>query len=157
MRYYFYDQNNEKNSIDLELHNLSNGQTEIKYNDGIASLKKINTKYFISFNQTSWQRIYPIFGNSLSIKNLNHKIYRGYFPSGVNQGSEGGLTSQMPGKIVKVYKKPGDKVEKGEVVLVMEAMKMENEVKSSVAGEVEVVHVSEGQTVESGQVLLEIN
>ncbi|MDA8792563.1 acetyl-CoA carboxylase biotin carboxyl carrier protein subunit [Bacteriovoracaceae bacterium] len=157
MRYYFYDQNSEKNFVDLELHEQESGEIEIKFNEGTALLKKINTKHFISFDQIRWQRIFPIFGDNISIQNLNHKIYRGYFPSGVNQGSEGGLISQMPGKIVKVFIKPGDKVEKGDVVLVMEAMKMENEVKSSVSGKVESVLVSEGQAVESGQVLVEIN
>lgn len=64
------------------------------------------------------------------------------------------LTAPMPGKIVKVLVQQGDSIEAGRGVLVMEAMKMENELKASRAGTVQEVRVSEGQAVEMGAVLL---
>jgi len=64
------------------------------------------------------------------------------------------LTAPMPGKIVKVLVQEGDPVEAGRGVLVMEAMKMENELKASRAGTVQEVRVKEGQAVEMGAVLL---
>jgi biotin carboxyl carrier protein len=66
------------------------------------------------------------------------------------------LTAPMPGKIVKVLVNPGDTVEAGQGVLVMEAMKMENELKSGRAGTVQEIKVKEGQAVEMGALLLVI-
>jgi biotin carboxyl carrier protein len=58
------------------------------------------------------------------------------------------LTTPMPGKIVKVLRKVGDAVKEGEAVLVVEAMKMENDIRSPKDGKVEEVFVQEGQAVE---------
>jgi biotin carboxyl carrier protein len=62
----------------------------------------------------------------------------------------------MPGKIVKVHVGPGDKVAAGDGLLIMEAMKMENEIKSRRPGTVRAVHVAAGQTVDNGTLLVEI-
>lgn len=62
----------------------------------------------------------------------------------------------MPGRVVKVMVVPGQAVAEGEPILIIEAMKMENEVKAGRAGVVTVVHVEEGQAVESDVVLVEI-
>ncbi len=58
------------------------------------------------------------------------------------------LTSPMPGKVVKVLVKAGDEVKEGQGLVVIEAMKMENEMKSPKDGKVVEVHVTEGQAVE---------
>lgn len=58
------------------------------------------------------------------------------------------VTAAMPGKIVKVLVKVGDEVKEGQGLVVVEAMKMENEMKSPKAGKVVEVNVSEGQAVE---------
>jgi acetyl/propionyl-CoA carboxylase alpha subunit len=58
------------------------------------------------------------------------------------------VTAAMPGKIVKVLVKPGDVVKEGQGLIVVEAMKMENEMKSPKEGKVVEVAVREGQTVE---------
>jgi biotin carboxyl carrier protein len=66
------------------------------------------------------------------------------------------LTAPMPGKIVKVLVAAGEAVEAGHGVLVMEAMKMENELKAGRAGTVQEIRVKEGQAVEMGALLLVI-
>ncbi len=63
------------------------------------------------------------------------------------------VKSQMPGKIVRVLVKAGDEVKKGQSLLVMEAMKMENEIKSPQDGVIKEVRVAEGQAVETGSEL----
>jgi len=63
------------------------------------------------------------------------------------------LTSPMPGKVVKVLKRPGDEVAAGDGVVVVEAMKMENDIRSPKAGKVVEVLVQEGQAVEGGATL----
>jgi biotin carboxyl carrier protein len=64
------------------------------------------------------------------------------------------VRAQMPGKIVRVLVKEGDEVVKDQSLLVMEAMKMENEIKATAVGKVEAVKVIEGQAVESGADLI---
>lgn len=64
------------------------------------------------------------------------------------------INSPMPGKVVKVFVKPGDVVTEGQGLVVVEAMKMENELKSPKAGTVVEVHTKEGQTVENGAKLV---
>ena len=60
----------------------------------------------------------------------------------------------MPGKIIALLVAEGDSVEKGQGLVIVEAMKMENEVHSPIAGEVKEVLVKPGDTVEAGAVLL---
>ena len=60
------------------------------------------------------------------------------------------------GKVWKILKKPGDKVEKGETAVILEAMKMEIPMVATVSGVVNTVFVSEGQPVEAGDKLLTI-
>ncbi len=67
------------------------------------------------------------------------------------------LTAPMPGKIVKVLVQEGEAVEAGRGILVMEAMKMENELKAAKSGTVLEIKVKEGQAVEMGALLLVID
>ena len=73
-------------------------------------------------------------------------------------GAEGLQTilSPMPGKIVRVLIAPGDAVEAGQGLIVVEAMKMQNEMKATRAGRVLSVAVKEGTTVSAGQILATI-
>lgn len=68
----------------------------------------------------------------------------------------GHVTTSMPGTIVAVKVKAGDKVTAGDGVLVIEAMKMENEIQASKTGIVVAVHVAKGDTVTPDESLLEI-
>ena len=62
----------------------------------------------------------------------------------------------MPGKIVTVLVTVGDTVEKDQGVLVVEAMKMENELRAAAAGVVQEIRVQPGQAVETGEILARI-
>jgi biotin carboxyl carrier protein len=62
----------------------------------------------------------------------------------------------MPGLILKIKKNVGDKVEQGESVIILEAMKMENDLKSPSSGIIEKVFVSEGSAVEKGTALFSV-
>ena len=66
------------------------------------------------------------------------------------------LRAPMPGKVVKVLVKAGDAVEEGQGLVIIEAMKMENELRASRAGTVSAVMVQEGQTVEGKAELLAV-
>jgi len=66
------------------------------------------------------------------------------------------LVAPMPGMIVRVSGVPGDQVSAGQGLIVMEAMKMENELRSAVAGTVTAVRVIPGTAVQKGAVLVEL-
>ncbi len=74
-------------------------------------------------------------------------------------GAQGGVkvNSPMPGKILAVKTSVGQAVKKGDVLLILEAMKMENEVVAPQDGTVASINVSEGASVESGDVLATLN
>ncbi len=67
------------------------------------------------------------------------------------------LTAPMPGTIIAVSKKVGDKVAEGEVVCILEAMKMENEVVAAISGTVGQVLVTKGSVVKTGDPLVLIH
>jgi biotin carboxyl carrier protein len=64
------------------------------------------------------------------------------------------VVAPMPGKVVRVLVSTGDKVEAGQGLVVVEAMKMQNEIRSPKTGTVEKVVASEGQAVNAGDVLI---
>ncbi len=68
----------------------------------------------------------------------------------------GTITTQMPGRVVKIMVAVGDTVTKGQPVLVVEAMKMENEMKSPIDGVVADIYIAEGVAVEAGTRLARI-
>ena len=63
------------------------------------------------------------------------------------------IKAPMPGKVSKVNVKVGEKVSKGDVLMFLEAMKMQNEISASVDGIIKVVNVSNDENVKPGQVL----
>jgi biotin carboxyl carrier protein len=63
----------------------------------------------------------------------------------------------MPGKIINVKVNVGQAIKKGEVVLILEAMKMENEIVASQDGTIASVDVAAGQSVEAGDILVTLN
>lgn len=77
-------------------------------------------------------------------------------------GAQGGIELQgrqkvsvpMPGKVIAVLVSEGDSVEKGQGLVIVEAMKMENEVRSPIAGAVKEIKVKSGDAVEGGAVLV---
>jgi len=69
-------------------------------------------------------------------------------------GAPGAVTAPMPGAILDVLVKVGDRVKAGDTVVKLEAMKMENDVRASMAGVVSEVRVSKGMNVTVGEVLV---
>jgi acetyl/propionyl-CoA carboxylase alpha subunit len=66
------------------------------------------------------------------------------------------VTAMMPGAILRVLVDEGDEVQSGDVVVILEAMKMENEIHAHKSGVVTRVHVAPGDSVENDQALVEI-
>ena len=64
------------------------------------------------------------------------------------------VKSPMTGKIVGVFVKPGNEVKRGQLLVVLEAMKMENQIRSHANGRIREINVCEGQSVDTGQILI---
>lgn len=76
-------------------------------------------------------------------------------PEGVSS-QEDSLASPMPGTVVKICVSPGDEVYAGETLIILEAMKMENEINSHKTGKIGMIAVKEGDAVNTGDVLLTV-
>lgn len=63
------------------------------------------------------------------------------------------MVAPMPGKVIRLLVRAGQEVEAGQGIVVVEAMKMQNEIRSPKTGKVERLHVKEGQNVNAGEVL----
>ena len=81
---------------------------------------------------------------------LLHESLKG----GGGLGGGSNLSSGMPGKIVKIFVKPGDEIKEGDPILIMEAMKMENEMRAAKDVRIKEILVKEGENVESGAELV---
>ncbi len=71
-------------------------------------------------------------------------------------GAAGAITAQMTGRVIRVDAKPGDEVKEGDVLLIIEAMKMENEIAAQMSGTVKEVAVAAGARVSEGDLLVVI-
>lgn len=71
-------------------------------------------------------------------------------------GGDGRLVAPIPGLVVRLLVAVGETVERGQPVLVLDAMKLENEIAAPRAGTVRAIHVAAGQAVEKDQLMLEL-
>ncbi len=76
--------------------------------------------------------------------------------NGGGRPNSGLISSAIPGKIVSVLVSEGDKVDSGSVVIVLEAMKMQNEIKAGIDGRVEKIMCKPGERIEANVPLMDI-
>jgi biotin carboxyl carrier protein len=95
--------------------------------------------------------------------NLEGTVYKTHFPKKFEMKKQwvkpdpGKILSFIPGTILKVLVKPGDVLKAGDDMLIMEAMKMQNRVKTVTDVKVKKVHVKEGDKIPKGFLMLEVN
>ncbi len=90
-----------------------------------------------------------------SIENIQAATSSAAAPAASSAGGES-LKAPLAGNIFKVLVNEGDEVAEGEVVIIMEAMKMETEIRATKAGEISVIHTREGDSVAVGDTLLSL-
>ena len=88
-----------------------------------------------------------------SVTLIDPKRLRGGRSAGAQAGGTAQIVAPMPGKVVRVLVEQGAQVEVGDSIVVVEAMKMQNEMKSPRAGTVTALHAQAGATVKAGEVL----
>jgi biotin carboxyl carrier protein len=92
-------------------------------------------------------------GQNYEVGLVDSKRLRSGQSAGAHHAGAAEIVSSMPGKIVRVLVQPGDRVEAGAGIIVVEAMKMQNEMKAPKEGMVVSINAEEGTTVNAGDVL----
>lgn len=116
----------------------------------IAKIEVNGTPYMVEIHQQIKSAKTPTLVRSVMKEPQKDIEKRGDGPMSV-------VKSPLPGIIIDISVKPGDAVTKGQKLLVMEAMKMENEIKSEKDGVISSVKVSQGQSVLQDDVLIEMS
>lgn len=138
---------------EVEFHHIP--KSHYQYMDDAISLIFQNASYMIDVTTQGVQSTVYTRGSFRQIKLYNDELLLHESLRGASSlGDESQINAGMPGKIVRVNVKPGDKVSAGQTLLVMEAMKMENDMKASNDVTIKEVRVQEGQSVESGALLV---
>lgn len=123
-------------------------------------LLKSGNKIFEAFvsraNNTADPVMVHIGGREVEIAVSDPKRLRGSGGGTDHAGGAAEIKTAMPGKVVRILVATGDTVQKGDGVIVVEAMKMQNEMKSPKDGVVKDLKVTEGDTVGAGDVLVVI-
>jgi biotin carboxyl carrier protein len=94
--------------------------------------------------------------NELDIRITDPKRLRGASDADGTVEGPAEIKTAMPGKVVRILTQVGAEVEKGDGIIVVEAMKMQNELKAPKAGTVKEIRVSEGTTVAAGETLVTV-
>ena len=114
-------------------------------------------KYIVRVNGKEYEvEVEKVDGATEPVKKEEKPAEAAPAPKNVPDAKGTVLEAGAAGKVFKKKKKPGDKVEKGETAVILEAMKMEIPMVATVSGTVDTVFVNEGQPVEAGDKLLTI-
>ncbi len=125
-----------------------------------VEVENINVRPIVAVVDGERFEVTPESGESKEIRpKAEKKSFNPNQPSAVSpspSAAAGGniLTSPLPGTVVNVFVKAGEKVEAGQVVLVIEAMKMKNSIRSLFSGTIGEVYVETGQSVAHKQALI---
>lgn len=87
------------------------------------------------------------------VEDIYEKVERETFEAATYEEVKDAITTMLPGVVLKILVKPGDRVQAGDPVIIIESMKMENEIVSPRDGVIAKILVKEGQRVEAGDVL----
>ena len=111
----------------------------------------------VSIGEEDWNVLLRGRQYQIKVEDEREKRLRSAAGGGVAEGGEFHLKAPMPGLVVAVPVEEGQEVEKGQVLVILESMKMQNELKSPRAGKVERIRVKAGESVEQKQTLLNIH
>ena len=131
----------------------------IMVEDGVFSIIHDNNSYNVELIEGETRKKYIV--NTL-FKSFNVEIvdaetrYQLSRNRSLLQDDQSTISSPMPGKVVRIPVRTGDKVEAGDTVIIVSAMKMESEYKTGKAGIIKEIHVSEGDTIDGHQPLISI-
>ena len=114
---------------------------------------QIHEFYVAPASQPGSPQIVSSRNSDVEVTLIDPKRLRGSAGAGGTADGLAEIKTMMPGKVVRLIANVGDAVEKGDAVLVVEAMKMQNDLKAPKAGIVKEIRIQEGATVSAGDVL----
>lgn len=166
MRSYFLGSQEDAERLDLErvedqLFRVTRGDRVIEVNahmtDGAVHLLINGRSYLCDVVRQGDRAVVVVGGITIDVPLLDEQRYRRMQRSGQEDADDGPeVLSPMAGKVVALRVGPGDSVKAGEGLVIIEAMKMENEIKASRDGVVEAVFVDIGDSVEVGAKLVRL-
>jgi biotin carboxyl carrier protein len=118
----------------------------------VLSLRVLNRAFEVKCERVGTETHFWVGSQRFSVEVRDPRSLRGRGRATADQGPQK-LTAPMPGKVVRILLAPGSEVEAGTGVLVVEAMKMQNEVKSPKKGTIQKILVQVGAAVNAGDVL----
>ncbi len=134
----------------FKIHGNSYAVDVMSIEDNIAHMEVNGTPYEIEIERKVAQTKTPTIVRAPQTEPANPDIDK------KEVGSAYTMLAPLPGNIMEVKVKPGDIIEKGQLLMMMEAMKMENKLLADRKGVVEKIHVTAGDTVLQGDKLIEI-
>jgi len=146
------DKNKYQVSIDGKIYNIDLAMVE----KGVYSVLYKNKSFHVELIRGKEPKTYTIntLYNSydISILDAEAKYLRGR--KNDDMDDDASISSPMPGKVVKILVKTGDKVKAGETVIIVSAMKMESEYKAPKDAKIKKINVREGDNIEGNEVLI---
>ncbi|MFO7723731.1 MAG: biotin/lipoyl-containing protein [Bacteroidales bacterium] len=143
----------------IRLGKKGSGLTFVIDEDGYSWVESKGERYIAEIVEKNQNRYHILInGNSYQFSiETPFSFKRKKFLSKLTKGSKHTrIPSPMPGKIVEILVNEGDKVTAGDPVLILEAMKMQNEIQASIPGIISSISVKQGQTVMKDEILFEI-
>ncbi len=147
-------------TIDVLAHQANN-MDMIPNADGTYHILHHQKKYeieVIDFDKVAKSMQLKINGNKYTVQ-IQDKYDQLVSKLGLNKSTAvkiNEIKAQMPGLVLEIDVKEGDTIQKGDKVLILEAMKMENVIKALGDGIIKKIHVTKGQSIEKGQILIEL-
>ncbi len=130
-------------------------RNDYQYLDETISFLFNDSSYLLDVTSSGVDYTVYTRGAFRSVKLYNEEmILHESLKSGRELSGSGNLMSEMPGKIVKIFVNPGQDVKAGDPLLIMEAMKMENEIRASRDVKIKIIHVKEAENVDTGVQLI---
>jgi biotin carboxyl carrier protein len=119
---------------------------------------QINNKlYSVKIRKNADGSPYKVFINGRAYKTEVERIESTRFkPHAKKKKLDGNITAMLPGQVTKILVNENQNIKKGEPLLILEAMKMQNEIVAPCDGVVETIHIQEGQLVTKEQQLLQL-
>lgn len=164
---YYVKVNNEAHEVELV---ERSGRIELSYDGkavdaryeeidrlGQVSLFMEETCYAVSLEGNSENVLVTVAGRLYEVEIEDERERAAHQAERSRSQSSGDVKSVMPGVVVELLVSEGESVEQGQPLLILEAMKMQNEIGAPAAGVVKRVHVKEGQAVKGGAKLLSLS
>ena len=149
----------DKNRVKIKIYDKLHEVDIVMVEDGVYSLLINGKSYILHLMEGDTSKKYNVHtaNRSFDLEIIDAETRYMMSRKGNELEDEGNqITSPMHGKVVKIPVKTGDKVDVGQTVIIVSAMKMESEYKAGKAGVIKEILVKEGDTIEGNQALITI-